>query len=254
MTAIFGLGFAGIIPAYVLAVRELFPAHEAGWRVPVLLCLTAFGMASGGWFAGLLYDHFGYYAPAFAAGLIFNFVNLILVGTLVARRGGWFGPRLAYGSVMAQLENVQSATPDLIASAMLTIETRGEGFVEITRDATRAFCAMSRQVTACLLSFIRHTSASLVIQENADPDVQTDLVTALHRIAPANAGWVHDTEGPDDMPAHIKAMVNGVSLRVPVIAGKLALGTWQGIYVAEHRARPHRREVMLQFIGGRRVT
>jgi MFS family permease len=91
VTALFGLGFSGIIPAYVLAVRELFPAHEAGWRVPVLLCLTAFGMASGGWFAGLLYDHFGYYAPAFAAGLIFNAVNLLLVGTVVMRRGGWFG-------------------------------------------------------------------------------------------------------------------------------------------------------------------
>jgi MFS family permease len=91
VTAIFGLGFSGIIPAYVLAVRELFPSHEAGWRVPILLCLTAFGMASGGWFAGLLYDHFGYYAPAFAAGLIFNAVNLLLVGTLVMRRGGWFG-------------------------------------------------------------------------------------------------------------------------------------------------------------------
>jgi MFS family permease len=91
VTAIFGLGFSGIIPAYVLAVRELFPAHEAGWRVPILLCLTAFGMASGGWFAGLLYDHFGYYAPAFAAGLMFNAMNLLLVGTLVARRGGWFG-------------------------------------------------------------------------------------------------------------------------------------------------------------------
>jgi MFS family permease len=95
VTAIFGLGFSGIIPAYVLAVRELYPAHEAGWRVPILLCLTAFGMASGGWFAGLLYDHFGYYAPAFAAGLIFNALNLVLVGTLVIRRGGWFGPRLA---------------------------------------------------------------------------------------------------------------------------------------------------------------
>jgi MFS family permease len=91
VTAIFGLGFSGIIPAYVLAVRELFPSHEAGWRVPILLCLTAFGMASGGWFAGLLYDHFGYYAPAFAAGLLFNAVNLLLVGTLVMRRGGWFG-------------------------------------------------------------------------------------------------------------------------------------------------------------------
>jgi len=91
VTAIFGLGFAGIIPAYVLVVRELFPAREAGWRVPVLLCMSGFGMASGGWVAGLLYDHFGYYAPAFAGGLIFNFVNLLLVGTLVARRGGWFG-------------------------------------------------------------------------------------------------------------------------------------------------------------------
>jgi MFS family permease len=91
VTAIFGLGFAGIIPAYVLVVRELFPAREAGWRVPVLLCMSGFGMASGGWVAGLLYDHFGYYAPAFAAGLIFNFVNLLLIGTLVARRGGWFG-------------------------------------------------------------------------------------------------------------------------------------------------------------------
>jgi MFS family permease len=95
VTAIFGLGFSGIIPAYVLAVRELYPAHEAGWRVPILLCLTAFGMASGGWFAGLLYDHFGYYAPAFAAGLIFNALNLVLVGTLVIRHRGWFGPRLA---------------------------------------------------------------------------------------------------------------------------------------------------------------
>jgi len=91
VTALFGLGFAGIIPAYVLAVRELFPSHEASWRVPILLCLTAFGMASGGWFAGVLYDHFGYYAPAFAAGLIFNAVNLLLVGALVMRRGGGFG-------------------------------------------------------------------------------------------------------------------------------------------------------------------
>ena len=93
VTAMFGLGFSGIIPAYVLAVRELFPAREAGWRVPILLCLSGFGMASGGWVAGMLYDHFGYYAPAFAAGLIFNAVNLVLIGTLVLRRGGWFGAR-----------------------------------------------------------------------------------------------------------------------------------------------------------------
>ena len=79
--------------------------------------------------------------------------------------------------------------------------------------------------------------------------MRRDLVTALNRLAPADAGWIHDVEGPDDMPAHIKSMVNGVSLVIPVIAGSLALGTWQGIYVAEHRQRPHRREVVLQFIG-----
>jgi secondary thiamine-phosphate synthase enzyme len=152
---------------------------------------------------------------------------------------------------MARLENVQSATPDLITSATLTVETRGEGFVEVTRDVA-GFLQQTEAGNGVLLVFICHTSASLVIQENADPDVQTDLVTALRRIAPANAGWVHDTEGPDDMPAHIKTMVNGVSLHVPVTGGKLALGTWQGIYVAEHRARPHRREIVLQFIGSRR--
>src|ERR1044072_3218670 len=152
---------------------------------------------------------------------------------------------------MGRLDNVQSATPDLMASATLTVETRGEGFIEITRDVA-GFLDEIEAGHGALLAYIRHTSASLVIQENADPDVQTDLVTALRRIAPANAGWVHDTEGPDDMPAHIKAMVSGVSLHVPVVGGRLALGTWQGIYVAEHRARPHRRELILQFIGSKR--
>ncbi|HKA74313.1 MAG TPA: secondary thiamine-phosphate synthase enzyme YjbQ, partial [Xanthobacteraceae bacterium] len=103
-----------------------------------------------------------------------------------------------------------------------------------------------------LFLYLRHTSASLVIQENADPDVRTDLVTALRRLAPADAGWVHDTEGPDDMPAHVRTMLTGVSLHVPVMAGTAALGTWQGIYLVEHRSRPHRREVILQFIGSRR--
>ena len=83
--------------------------------------------------------------------------------------------------------------------------------------------------------------------------MRTDLVTALKRLAPADAGWVHDVEGPDDMPAHIKAMLNGVSLHVPVAGGDLGLGTWQGIYVAEHRAQPHQREVALQFLGSRQV-
>jgi len=131
---------------------------------------------------------------------------------------------------------------------VLSTTTSGEGFFEITREVSR-FLEMIKARDGVLLLFLRHTSASLVIEENADPDVRVDLVTALNRIAPANAGWVHDTEGPDDMPAHIKSMLNGVSLHVPVAGGKLGLGTWQGIYVAEHRAAPHRREVTLQFLG-----
>ena len=149
---------------------------------------------------------------------------------------------------MARLNDVQSTTPDLTASATLSVETRGEGFVEITRDVAD-FLRQAGAQDGVLLAFLRHTSASLVIQENADPDVQTDLVTALKRLAPANAGWVHDTEGPDDMPAHVKGMVTGVSLHIPVTESALALGTWQGLYLVEHRVRPHRREIVLQFIG-----
>jgi secondary thiamine-phosphate synthase enzyme len=149
---------------------------------------------------------------------------------------------------MARLGELRSTNVGTIVSATLTVETRGPEFIEITRDAA----SFLREAGACegvLLLYMRHTSASLTIQENADPDVQTDLVTALNRLAPANAGWVHDTEGPDDMPAHVKAMLTGISLHVPVAAGEMALGTWQGIYVVEHRARPHRRDVLLQFIG-----
>jgi secondary thiamine-phosphate synthase enzyme len=135
-----------------------------------------------------------------------------------------------------------------IASASLAVATPGEGFFEITRDVAR-FLGEIKARDGVVLLYIKHTSASLVIQENADADVRTDLVTALDRLAPTDAGWVHDVEGPDDMPAHIKAMLNGVTLHVPVAGGEMALGTWQGIYVAEHRARPHRRELALQFIG-----
>lgn len=146
---------------------------------------------------------------------------------------------------------VTRITPDNVATATLVVETRGPGFTDITRDAAR-FIEDAGGRNGTLLLFLRHTSASLVIQENADPDVQTDLATALARLAPAEAGWVHDVEGQDDMPAHVKSMLTGVSLHVPVIDGALALGTWQGIYVAEHRARPHRREIVLQFIGSSR--
>ena len=134
------------------------------------------------------------------------------------------------------LSPIVSVAPETIATATLVVETGGQAFTDITREAA-------------LFIFMRHTSASLVIQENADPDVRTDLVSALDRLAPADGHWVHDVEGPDDMPAHVKTMLTGVSLHVPVIAGALALGVWQGIYIAEHRARPHRREIVLQFIG-----
>jgi secondary thiamine-phosphate synthase enzyme len=133
---------------------------------------------------------------------------------------------------------------------VLSVQTSGQGFFEITREVAR-FLEKAGARDGVLLLFLRHTSASLVIEENADPDVRVDLLAALDRIAPANAGWVHDTEGPDDMPAHIKSMLNGVTLHIPVVDGKLGLGTWQGIYVAEHREAPHRREVTLQFLGSR---
>jgi secondary thiamine-phosphate synthase enzyme len=145
---------------------------------------------------------------------------------------------------------VTETIPQAIATATLTLDTEGEGFVEITPDVIR-FVADVGAADGMLFLFIRHTSASLTIQENADPDVRTDLVTALRGLAPADAPWVHAVEGPDDMPAHVKAMLTGVGLHVPVIGGALALGTWQGIYVAEHRVRPHRREVVMQFIGSR---
>jgi MFS family permease len=86
VSALYGLGFSGIIPAYVLAIREFFPARDAGWRVPILLLFSGGGMAAGGWLAGVLYDHFGYYLPAFATGVVFNLINLVLVGTLVFRQ------------------------------------------------------------------------------------------------------------------------------------------------------------------------
>jgi secondary thiamine-phosphate synthase enzyme len=135
-----------------------------------------------------------------------------------------------------------------MATARLSVETSGEGFFEITTDVARFLGQIGARDGAVLI-YLKHTSASLTIQENADPDVRTDLVMALRRVAPADAGWVHEVEGPDDMPAHVKSMLNGVSLQVPVSDGELALGTWQGVYLAEHRTTPHRREVVLQFSG-----
>jgi secondary thiamine-phosphate synthase enzyme len=146
---------------------------------------------------------------------------------------------------------ITMAVPEIIATTVLDVETSGPGFFEVTGEAKR-FIADARGEQGTLLLHLQHTSASLVIQENADPDVRADLAAALDRLAPAGAGWVHDAEGPDDMPAHVKSMLTGVSLQIPVLEGVLALGTWQGIYLAEHRAQPHRRKIVLQFIGSRR--
>ena len=135
-----------------------------------------------------------------------------------------------------------------IVSSLLTVQTSGAGFTDLTAEVAK-FVREAHAREGAVTLFIRHTSASLTIQENADPTVLVDLTTALNRLAPENAGWRHDTEGQDDMPAHIKTMLTATSLQVPVLQGGLALGTWQAIYLVEHRARPHRREVVLQFIG-----
>jgi secondary thiamine-phosphate synthase enzyme len=152
-----------------------------------------------------------------------------------------------------RLSTFTAIDPELMSVATLAVETHGQGFFEITKDV-QGFVANCGAGDGILFMFIRHTSASLVIQENADPDVRIDLGTALNRIAPAGAGWVHDAEGPDDMPAHVKTMLTGVSLHIPVRSGALDLGAWQGVYLAEHRARPHRRQVVLHYVGARRRT
>lgn len=133
----------------------------------------------------------------------------------------------------------------------LTIETRGPGLYEIT-DAAVHFVREALVDTGLLTLFVRHTSCSLLIQENADPDVRRDLSAFFARLVPpaddpAMAYLTHRAEGPDDMPAHIKAAVLPVSLAIPVSGGRLALGTWQGIYLFEHRTSPHRREVVLHL-------
>jgi len=135
-----------------------------------------------------------------------------------------------------------------IATSLLTVQTAGRGFVDLRAEVAQ-FVKEAGAVEGQVTLFIRHTSASLTIQENADPTVLTDLTAALDRLAPEDFGWSHDTEGPDDMPAHVKTMLTATSLQIPVIKSRLALGTWQAIYLIEHRRRPHAREVVVQFIG-----
>ena len=134
------------------------------------------------------------------------------------------------------------------ASGRLTVATPGPGFTDFTA-AVAEFVRGSGVRDGLVTVFCRHTSASLTIQENADPDVQTDLMTALDGFAPRQAGYVHGAEGPDDMPAHIRTLVTDSALTIPLVGGALALGTWQGIYLIEHRDRPHRREIVLSVLG-----
>ena len=154
---------------------------------------------------------------------------------------------------MASLTTISRTQPSAvtatcIATSQLVVQTGGKGFVDLTAEIER-FVSESQAREGAVTLFIRHTSASLTIQENADPSVLTDLQAALARLAPDNAGWTHDTEGPDDMPAHVKTMLTSASVQIPVVNGTMVLGTWQAIYLVEHRARPHRREVVVQFIG-----
>lgn len=135
------------------------------------------------------------------------------------------------------------------AQDTITVDTRGQGLTEITRDVAR--WVEGRGIATGLLTlFCRHTSASLVIQENADPDVMADLAAFFKRLVAEDPGlYRHTAEGADDMPAHIRSALTQTSLGVPVTDGRLALGTWQGIYLFEHRRRPHKRAVALHLVG-----
>ncbi len=134
------------------------------------------------------------------------------------------------------------------ATGTLDIDTPGQGLTEIT-DRVSRWVARQRMAEGLLTLFCRHTSASLLIQENASPAARRDLEAYFAQIAPESDAFEHDDEGPDDMPAHLRAALTGVQLSIPLVAGGLALGTWQGLYLFEHRRRPHRRQVALHLIG-----
>ncbi len=132
---------------------------------------------------------------------------------------------------------------------IIEVATRGAGLIEITSEL-ESFVGQAGFEMGLVTAFVRHTSCSLLIQENADPDVQRDLMTFFRKLVPEGMDWVvHDAEGPDDMPAHIKSALTQVSVGIPVSGGRPVLGTWQGLYLFEHRVRPHRRQVVLHLIG-----
>ena len=147
-----------------------------------------------------------------------------------------------------RVETIASGPIGRQVTGALVVQTRGPGFTDITEPVAR-FLAESELAHGLATLLCRHTSASLTIQENADPGVRVDLMAALDRLAPRSIPYVHDAEGPDDMPAHIRTMLTDVSLAIPIVAGRLALGTWQGLYLVEHRDRPHRREIVVNLTG-----
>lgn len=131
----------------------------------------------------------------------------------------------------------------------ITLTPRSRGFHLITRDIVESIPELEEFVVGLLHVFIQHTSAALTINENADPDVRVDMETAANRICPESSPFIHTCEGPDDMPAHVKASVFGSSVTIPIRAGRLALGTWQGIYLCEHRDRGGGRRLVLTIQG-----
>jgi len=130
----------------------------------------------------------------------------------------------------------------------LPVQTRGKGLVAIT-DLVRGWLKHEGAGDGLLSLFCKHTSASLLINENADPDVRTDLENYFDRVAPEGGPYIHDSEGPDDMPAHLRTALTQTHLSIPVRGGEMLLGAWQGIYLFEHRRAPHRREIVAHFIG-----
>jgi secondary thiamine-phosphate synthase enzyme len=134
------------------------------------------------------------------------------------------------------------------SSRNLEIATDGQGLYEFTSTIDQWVRRQEMQ-TGLLTVFCRHTSASLLIQENADPTVRLDIKAYFNRLAPENGSYVHNSEGPDDMPAHLKTALTQVQLSIPLLSGTLVLGTWQGVYLFEHRLRPHRRQIVLHLIG-----
>lgn len=145
-------------------------------------------------------------------------------------------------------DEIDLAAPSRQASASLMVETSEAGFIDLTHTVAD-WVRRHGFGDGLVVVFIRHTSASLTVQENADPDVRADLLDAFDRIAPQDAGWRHQEEGPDDMPGHVKAALTGASVSVPVRSGRLWLGTWQAIYLIEHRSGRISRGVEIHFIG-----